>query len=126
MIHLIFDKAEKVAAALGAGGVAFSIYTAAGLPIPATIAQVDKRIEIVNDAISGVRLENLEGRRSIIQLTRVSLRNEKGAIERSMESLDSPARVTMNRRVGEIGDQLKELDDQDAEVRAKMNSLKPK
>jgi hypothetical protein len=126
MLTVALEKLKEVAAALGAGGVAFSIYTASGLPVPATIGQVETRIAAVNETIKGVRVDGLEGRRSIIMLTKTSLRNEKGAIERTLGALDMAARVTMNRRIGEIGDQLKDLEEQDAEVRAKMNALKSK
>jgi|SRR5215203_1075096 len=126
MFTVALEKTKEVAAALGAGGVAFSIYTASGLPVPATITQVESRIAVVTETIKGVRVDGLEGRRSIIMLTKTSLRNEKGAIERTLDALDSSARVTMNRRLGEIGDQIRDLDEQDAAVRAKMNELKPK
>jgi hypothetical protein len=126
MIPTILEKGKDLAAALGFGGVLFSAYTASGLPVPATIQQVDQRIASVNETIKGVRIDGLEGRRGIISLTKTSLRNEKGAITRTIESLDSSAKVTMNRRLGEIDDQLKDLEDQDGEVRAKMNELRPK
>jgi hypothetical protein len=126
MIHTAIEKTKDLAAALGLGGVLWSAYSVSGLPIPATIAQVEQRISAVNETIKGVRVDGLEGRRSIIQLTKVSLRNEKGAIERTLENLDTSARVKMTRRLGEIGDQLKDLDDQDGELRHKMNELRPK
>jgi hypothetical protein len=126
MFTSVLEKAKDVGAALGFGGVLWSAYSVSGLPIPATIAQVDQRIAAVTETIKGVRVDGLEGRRAIISLTKTSLRNESGAITRTIEGLDVSARVTMNRRLGEIGDQLKDLEEQDTELRQRMNELKPK
>jgi hypothetical protein len=126
MFTVALEKGKDLAAALGLGGVMFSAYTASGLPVPATIAQVDQRIAAVTETIKGLRVDGLEGRRAIIALNKTSLRNEKGAIERSVATVDSAAKVTMTRRLGEITDQLADLDQQDTEIRTKMNELKPK
>jgi hypothetical protein len=126
LITTALDKGKDLAAFMGLTGVLWSAYSVSGLPVPATIAQVDQRIATVTETIKGVRVDGLEGRRAIISLTKTSLRNEKGAIARTIEGLDVSAKVTMNRRLGEIEDQLKDLEDQDTEVRTKMIDLKPK
>lgn len=126
MLKAVLESGKDVAAALGMGGVLWSAYSVSGLPIPATIAQVDQRIATVTETIKGVRLDGLEGRRAIIALNKTSLRNEKGAIERTISGLDVAAKVTMTRRLGEIQDQLSDLDEQDTDLKQRMNALRPK
>jgi hypothetical protein len=126
LLQTALDRGRDVAAALGMGGILWSAYTVSGLPVPATIKQVDERIAGINQTISGLRFDHLESRRETVRLARISLRNEKGAIERTLPDLDGTTRATMNRRMGEIEDQLKEYDALDMELRQRMKEIQPK
>lgn len=125
MIALI-EKGRDVAAALGMGGVLWSAYSVSGLPVPATIAQVDARIAAVSEQVKGLKIDQLDSQRSMIRLTRITLRNEHSALERSIASVDVPTKVTMTRRQGEIDDTMKELDATDQDLRERIAELKPK
>jgi len=134
-ISQYIEAGKNVAAALGVGGVLWGAYASSGLPVPATIKQVEEKIAAVNDTIKknqsdttaqieSLRSDNLEGQRAVIRLTRVGLRNEQSALERVIVTADPTAKVTMGRRLGEISDQLKELDANDAELRTRIGELK--
>lgn len=117
--------AKNVAASCGVAGVLYGAYTASGLPVPATIAQVEQRVEKVTKRIDGLTVDQLQGQRAIIRLSRISLRNELTALQRILDTAttDTGLKTTLTRRQGEIGDQLKELDDQDGELRTRINKL---
>lgn len=131
-----FEKAKDLAAVAGVGGALWSVYAASGLPVPATIRQVEERITAVQQTIAtnqsatnkqfdGMRVEQIEGQRAVIRLTRVSLRNEQTSLERILEgSRDAVASTTIRRRLGEIGDQLKELDASEGELRDRISKLR--
>ena len=120
------EKIKDVAAALGVGGVLWSAYSVSGLPIPATLAQVEERIESINATIRGMKIDLLTGQRATITLTRVSLRNERTALDSALDKLEPSARSTVERRLGEIDDQLRELEQTDAALRTRINGLQPK
>lgn len=134
-IGFYVEKVKDVAALAGVGGVLWSVYSVSGLPVPATIKQVEERITAVNDTIKKnqtdtvrqldiVRVEQVEGQRSVIRLTRVSLRNERTALEKLSKEADLSSKVTIQRRIGEVDDQLKELDENDAELRQRVIRLR--
>jgi hypothetical protein len=136
MFAVYLEKAKDLAALAGIGGVLWSAYSVSGLPVPATLKQVEERITSVNETIKinqrdttrqldSVRVEQIDGQRAVIRLTRVSLRNEQTSLERILDSTkDQVAMTTMRRRLGEIGDQLRELDASEGELRDRISKLR--
>jgi hypothetical protein len=136
MFAVYLEKAKDLAALAGIGGVLWSAYSVSGLPVPATLKQVEERITSVNETIKinqrdttrqldSVRVEQIDGQRAVIRLTRVSLRNEQTSLERILETAkDQVAMTTMRRRLGEIGDQLRELDASEGELRDRISKLR--
>lgn len=131
----LIDRAKDVAAAAGVGGVIWSAYSVSGLPVPATLKQVEQRIAAVNETITKnqtetkraldlLTIDQLDGRRSVIRLSRISLRNELANIQRIMPGVDANAKLTLGRRLGEIGDTLKELEDADGDLRDRIDKLR--
>jgi hypothetical protein len=135
-VSFYLEKAKDLAAVAGIGGVLWSAYSVSGLPVPATIKQVEEKIAAVqttigvnqrdtNKQLDSMRIEQIDGQRAVIRLTRVSLRNEQTSLERMVEGLRDPvASTTMRRRLGEIGDQLKELDASEGELRDRISKLR--
>ena len=121
------DLAKNAAAIMGVGGVLWSAYSVSGLPVPATLHQVDERLSKITKRMDGLSVDQLEGQRAVIRLTRVSLRNEQTALVQVNESsnLETGAKRTLSRRLAEIGDELKILDDRDEGLRKRIDGLQP-
>ena len=119
--------AKDLAAAMGVGGILWSAYSVSGLPVPATIKQVEERITVVTKRIDGLSRDQLEGQRIVLRLTRVSLRNEQTALEQVAQSntIETGTKRTLSRRLAEISDELKILDDRDETLRKRIESLQP-
>jgi hypothetical protein len=95
--------AKNVAAAIGVGGVVYSAYTVSGLPLPATVYQVDHKIEAVQSSIQEVTFEVIETQRSVLALRRSALRTERYTLAKSAETEQA------TRRLGEIDDELVDI-----------------
>ena len=119
--------AKDLAAAMGVGGILWSAYSVSGLPVPATIKQVEERITVVTKRIDGLSRDQLEGQRIVLRLTRVSLRNEQTALEQVAQSntIETGTKRTLSRRLAEISDELKILDDRDETLRKRIESPQP-
>ncbi len=138
MIPAVFqpigELAKNVAAALGVGGVIFSAYASAGLPIPASQAFVETKVSAVVDRINesdvatgkkidGLTATTLELQRKSIVQQRARLRYEFGANTTLTAKADAVRRVALERRAAEISDELAELDRDDVELRARIDKL---
>jgi hypothetical protein len=118
--------AKNVAAAMGVGGILWSAYSVSGLPVPATIHQVDERLGKLSKRMDGITIDQLEGQRSVIRLTRVSLRNEQTALEHVLTSaVETGTKRTISRRVLEIADELRILETRDDGLRKRIDGLQP-
>lgn len=139
MIPAVFqpvgELAKNVAAALGVGGVIFSAYASAGLPIPASQAFVETKVSAVVDRINesdvatgkkidGLAATTLELQRKSIVQQRARLRYEFGANTALTAKADAVRRVALERRAAEISDELAELDRDDVELRARIDKLR--
>lgn len=113
--HLLRKGAEVVGLMTAAGG----FYLAAGLPIPATKQYVDEKFVVVRRSLVGVE-------RRLVRADRNDLRREQGQIIRRLEDHvgDEVAKATDRRRLGEIEDQLKDLDQDDDQLRKQAQELK--
>jgi len=109
------EVGKDVAAAAGIGGVMWSAYAVSGLPVPATLHQVELRIGDVSKRIDSLQIDQLDGQRAVVRLSRNSLRTEATVLEQ--------AGVRTPRR-SEIEDQLRELDAADTELRDRIHKLR--
>jgi len=104
----------------------WSAYAVSGLPVPATLKQVEQRIEVVSASLRELKADVLATQRSTIGLSRNLLRTERASAVRSTEvtGIDIPARLTFHRRVEEIDDLLRDLETSDAELRTAIAKLR--
>lgn len=114
-VSRVLEVGKDVAAAAGIGGVMWSAYAVSGLPVPATLHQVEQRIEGVSKRIDSLQIDQLDGQRAVVRLSRISLRNEASVLEQS---------GMKTTRRSEIDDQLRELDAADADLRDRIHKLK--
>ncbi|SFG88248.1 hypothetical protein [Methylobacterium gossipiicola] len=135
MITAAIEYAKTAAAALGVGGVLFSAYATAGLPIPASQEFVEAKVGAVvdrineSDVVMGKKIDVLSAttlelqRKSIVQ-QRARLRYEFGANTALATKADAVRRVALERRAAEISDELAELDRDDVDLRARIDKLR--
>jgi hypothetical protein len=119
-------RAKDVAAVLGVGGVMFSVYSASGLPIPATAYQVDLRVKPIEQSVVAISADVIDTQRSVLAMRRTFLRNELYTISRSIETGDASTKITLTRRVGEIQDEISEIEKKDDALAVKARELKPR
>jgi hypothetical protein len=110
--------AKTAAATLGVTGVLYSAYSVSGLPVPATVYQVDQRIERVRSSIQSVNVEVLETQRSVNSLRRSALRAERYLLSKTDPTVHSI------RRLGEIDDELIDITKKDDVLGNKVQSIK--
>lgn len=131
---LVMSGVVKIAAVFGAVGGIWAIYTNSGLPIPATIQQVEIKVSSVVDRIvsleqridsrmKGFERVNLEGQRGQIRSQRVPLINERHALEQALPTAPEMTKQSLRRRIEEIGLQLEELTEDDARLRRRIDEL---
>jgi hypothetical protein len=119
----ILRHAKNAAAAIGVTGVVYSAYSSSGLPVPATIYQVETRIDGVRNSIQTVSVEVIDTQRSVIALRKNVLRSEKYTLSRTIESTDVTAKLALTRRLGEIEDELSEIEKKDDALQRRMQSI---
>jgi hypothetical protein len=124
---------EHAKALLGALGVTAGLwvsYQQSGMPVPATQAYVESRFEAYvatqSEVIADITFLVLEGQMEQIDLRRAGLRSEKFNLERTVNTAnpDPSARVTFERRLGQIADELTTLDRREQETMARLKDLK--
>lgn len=106
--------------AIGAATAIGSAYVALGGPLPATIAYVDAKIATVIASVGDVKVTILEGQLRDIGSQRALLRNERGAIARTVERAPEATRLVLARRLGDIDDALARLTREEESVAAKL------
>lgn len=106
-------RAKDVAAVLGVSGVVLSVYSASGLPVVATAYQVDLRVRPIEASVAAISEEVIETQRSVLAMRRTFLRNEKYTISRSIEAGDAATKATLTRRIGEIDDEIADIEKRD-------------
>ena len=124
-VTILAGHARDIAAALGVGGILWGAYASSGLPVPATIHQVEMRIGEVNKGIQDLRVMVLESRRGQLVSTRNFLRNERGGLTRALPQIpDLVTRTTMERRVAQIDDELLDIAAQDEDLKKSITTLR--
>src|SRR5512139_3338486 len=116
--------AKNIAAALGVGGVVYSAYTVSGLPVPATVFQVDQRIENVRSAIHSLNGEMIETQRAVMALRRSALRGEKYTLMRTITTADTVAKAALTRRMGEIEDEIADIEKKDDDLLKRSQAIR--
>jgi hypothetical protein len=116
--------AKDVAAALGIGGIMLSAYTVSGLPMPATVYQLDQRVKPIELSVRAITLDSVETQRSLLALRRTFLRNEEYTLQKAIESGDAQTKITLTRRLGEIDDELVDISKRDDALVAHAAELK--
>jgi hypothetical protein len=119
----ILRHAKNAAAALGVTGVVYSAYSSSGLPVPATMYQVETRIDGVRNSIQTVSAEVIDTQRSVLALRKNVLRSEKYTLSRTIEGSDVSAKLALTRRLGEIDDEITELEKKDDFLQRRMQSI---
>jgi hypothetical protein len=109
-----------VAKALGAATAAGTLYVGLGLPLPATVAYVDGKIAAVVAAVADVKQTVLEGQLRDIVSQRALLRNERAALDRTIDKAPDGSRFVLQRRLGEIDDSLTRLTREEEAVAGKI------
>jgi hypothetical protein len=120
-----FTPLRRVAATCTLIGVVGTSYVAVGLPVPATLYQVDGRIAPIMAKM--VNLQAMIISNSLDQLdTRMSLlRNEKLIIEQTLATrIDLPSRQSFNVRLGEIADYMNRIERRREELARQTEDLK--
>jgi hypothetical protein len=135
MLTLIIEHAKNVAAVLGVGGVLFSAYATAGLPVPASQAFVKSEVGLVvtkieaSDVATARKIDGLAAttlellRKGIVQ-SKARLRFELAANASLLPKADPSRRVTLERRASEIEDEIRDLDRDDTNLRDRIERLK--
>ena len=116
--------AKNAATMTGVIGVTASAYAVSGLPVPATTHQVEQRVESVRNSIQTVNLEVIDTQRSVLALRRNVLRSEKYTLSQSLDKSDASTRLALTRRLGEIDDELSEIDKKDSLLLDRMQSIR--
>lgn len=117
----------KQVAAVATCLMLFGSYVAYGLSLYPTHHQTDQKIDaklapIVTE-LQTVKKLVLEGTLETLDLKKNFLRNDRFTLERSMEGADVPTRITSNRRLGQINDELQTIDERAAEIRKALGKL---
>ena len=129
------DRAKDVLSLLGIGGILMSAYTVSGLPVPATVHQVDIRVAaavtelkapigVMSGEIRNLKVASLEGERANLRPVRAFLRNELNTLRRLVEAAPEATKLPLQRRQSEIEDEIRDLHTRDDELRRRIDALR--
>jgi hypothetical protein len=120
----IVDSIKNIAATIGVIIPLGGIYTAAGLPVPATISQVDSRINPLREGLVNLQLVVLQQQRESISARRNFLRQDKFQIQTANGTTQNELQKRLNEsRVNQIEDSLREIEAKDLVIQKKIEEL---
>jgi hypothetical protein len=114
----------NVAAVLSIAGLAASAYVMSGLPVPASTVFVEQRVDSVRSSIWAVSVDVIDTQRAVVALRRNVLRSEKYTLSLSLDKSDVGTQLALNRRLGEIDDELSEIDKKDGTLLDRLQSIR--
>lgn len=104
-------------------GIIWGTYSNSGLPVPVTMQQMEKRFTVVTDQIKSMKVIVLESQRSQLQTSRMLLRSQRMALEEAVKVAEPENKFVINGRIGQIGDELAELDKKEQALSRKIEEL---
>lgn len=120
----IVDSIKNIAATIGVIIPLGGIYTAAGLPVPATISQVDSRINPLREGLVNLQLVVLQQQRESISARRNFLRQDKFQIMTANSTTKDDMQKRLNEsRLSQIDDSLREIEAKDVTIQQKIEEL---
>lgn len=123
-LHQFGRISKDVAAALGVTGLIYSAYTASGLPIPATIYQVELRVAPINEQLKVLSAVQIETQRSVLAFRKGFLRDQRYSLDAALATADPANKITLTRRLGEISDEINDIEKQDDALSKSVQQLR--
>jgi hypothetical protein len=119
----LVDNIKNIAATIGVIIPLGGIYTAAGLPVPATTSQLENKIEPIRYGLNSLEIVVLQQQREILSSRRNNLRSDKFALL-TLKKSKSPEEEQLNQgRIAQIEDSLKEVEGKDLAITKRIEEL---
>jgi hypothetical protein len=119
----IVDSIKNIAATIGVIIPLGGIYTAAGLPVPATISQVDSRINPLREGLVNLQLVVLQQQRESLTARRNFLRQDKFQIQTANTAVNDLQKRLNESRLAQIEDSIREIEAKDLVIQKKIEEL---
>jgi hypothetical protein len=119
----IVDSIKNIAATIGVIIPLGGIYTAAGLPVPATISQVDSRINPLREGLVNLQLVVLQQQRESLTARRNFLRQDKFQIQTANVAVSDLQKRLNESRLSQIEDSIREIEAKDIVIQKKIEEL---
>lgn len=119
----LLDSIKNIAATVGVVLPLGGIYTMSGLPVPATISQVETRIQPIKDGMQSLQITVLQGQLESLRTRRNFLRADLYALDSARPPKDAASSLINQRRKGQIGDELADIDRQYANISGRIEEL---
>jgi len=119
----IVDSIKNIAATIGVIIPLGGIYTAAGLPVPATISQVDSRINPLREGLVNLQLVVLQQQRESLTARRNFLRQDKFQIQTANTAVNDLQKRLNESRLAQIEDSIREIESKDVVIQGKIEEL---
>lgn len=119
----LVDSIKNIAATIGVIIPLGGIYTAAGLPVPATISQVDSRINPLREGLVNLQLVVLQQQRESLTARRNFLRQDKFQIQTANTAVNDLQKRLNESRLSQIEDSIREIEAKDIVIQKKIEEL---
>jgi len=119
----MIDSIKNIAATIGVIIPLGGIYTAAGLPVPATITQVDSRINPLREGLVNLQLVVLQQQRESLTARRNFLRQDKFQIQTANTAVNELQKRLNESRLSQIEDSIREIEAKDVVIQKKIEEL---
>lgn len=120
MFSRIAVRAKQISLVLGAITAIFAVYVNVGGPIPVSEAAVNVKISPIFGALNDLRSTQKIILGDLSSLQRATLRNERFALERALETAPANTKATLTIRLAQIADEIAKIDERDKLVRDKL------